>query len=289
MDLLRHLELFEAVAHEAHFGRAAEALGISQPPLSQAIRRLEREMGCALFDRTSHGAVLTPAGRRVLEVAGRMRADATSLRAVAATTHHAPVRVMVDPAVPEDLLAAVVSRSVSQGITVQLESVATVGALQRVRAGDGPAVALAPFRTEGLRSSAPRALPLWSSRLSDPSDVRREGISSGGTALVHPAPSAAAMTRLSENLRGLGLPGPITSLERNSALGGLLTGDLEVAVTVEDPGWRGNTAGLIRAEPLPRSRASAVVQVVVRRDERERSVLEAFETVSQALAGEERR
>ncbi|MFE5774280.1 LysR family transcriptional regulator [Brachybacterium sp. NPDC056505] len=69
MDLLHHLELFEAVAEEEHFGRAAQAVGMAQPPMSQAIRRLEKELGCALFQRTPRGALLTEAGRRVQEEA----------------------------------------------------------------------------------------------------------------------------------------------------------------------------------------------------------------------------
>ena len=83
---LRHLRYFVAVAEELHFRRAADRLRVSQPAVSEQVRKLEEELGVQLLERTHRRVTLTRAGgrflpeaRRVLQLAERARRAAMNM------------------------------------------------------------------------------------------------------------------------------------------------------------------------------------------------------------------
>jgi len=76
--LSRQAQAFLAVAEELHFGRAAQRLHVSQPPLSQQVRRFEEQVGTPLLVRSTRSVRLTPAGARLLASLQAMAAQAES-------------------------------------------------------------------------------------------------------------------------------------------------------------------------------------------------------------------
>jgi DNA-binding transcriptional LysR family regulator len=131
VDLLRHLNLFVTVAEEGHFGRAASRLGMTQPPLSQGVKRLETELGVVLLTRNARAVRLTRAGADLLTTARALLDDAAALRA-RATDHAQPqpaLRLGVVPQVGAALAAALAAAAGPRSTLVTAPTTHLVDAL----------------------------------------------------------------------------------------------------------------------------------------------------------------
>nr|WP_217422769.1 LysR family transcriptional regulator [Streptomyces sp. 8P21H-1] len=137
---MRHLRLFVTVADELHFSRAAERLGMAQPPLSQAIRRLEKELGAQLFDRSQRGVRLSAAGAALLEEAHELLAREKRLRTLARRAADGGLGTL-RAGVPPDTTAAVLSALLTAcaehapELPVDLQEVTTVEQLRLLASG----------------------------------------------------------------------------------------------------------------------------------------------------------
>jgi LysR family transcriptional regulator, hydrogen peroxide-inducible genes activator len=80
---LTELRYIVALARERHFGRAAEVCCVSQPTLSVAVKKLEEELGIALFERAKNDVAVTPVGARIVEQAQRVLAEMGGIKDIA--------------------------------------------------------------------------------------------------------------------------------------------------------------------------------------------------------------
>ena len=106
----RELRYFVAVAEEKHVGRAAQRLGIAQPPLSRAIAQLERRLGAELFIRGPRGMTLTTAGQTLLDegraaLAAIEAAERRTRRAVETVSRRATVVLTAKAGASSELMA----------------------------------------------------------------------------------------------------------------------------------------------------------------------------------------
>ncbi|MGK5738591.1 LysR family transcriptional regulator [Micromonospora sp. URMC 103] len=166
MDLLRHLRHFVVVARELHFGRAAEQLGMAQPPLSQSIQRLERELAVELFDRSRRQVRLTTAGELLLGEAEELLAAEGRLRNLMHQVRAGALGVLragVPPETPAVTLRALLDRLADRapGLDVELHEL-TTGEQLRVLAERRLDVGLVhhPVPDDGLRFGAAVDVPL---------------------------------------------------------------------------------------------------------------------------------
>lgn len=161
----RHLEIFIALAEEEHFGAAAQRVGITQPPLSQGLRRLEGLLGVRLFDR-ERGVSLTEEGAMLLPHARRALSALADLRDTGAREHAEGrrLRLGLAPEVPTTLAADVAAAPVRAGERMRTGMVTapTAALLADVAAGRlDIAVIRHPSVLHGLAAGRVILLPTW--------------------------------------------------------------------------------------------------------------------------------
>ena len=180
---LRHLRYVIAVAEELHFGRAAERLHMSQPPLSMQIRQLEEEIGVKLFERTKRSVRLTPAGSAFVDEARIVLRQLDHAAKVAIQTSRGEIgNLMIGTVTSTDsgfykVLVDILHRFARQYPKVQigLRTLSVAQQLQdlkegRIQAGfvtlpvDDPAIIVQHVYTESLVAALPAMHPLASKR-----------------------------------------------------------------------------------------------------------------------------
>jgi DNA-binding transcriptional LysR family regulator len=176
---LRQLKQFIAVAEELHFGRAAQRLNMTQPPLSQSVQNLEATLGVALFVRTTRQIALTEAGQALLPEARRILAQAENLAPMlqevvagtAGTLRLAFISIADYSILPRTLKAY---REAFPGIRIELHEATTDRQLSMLQEGEIDAGLLIPpvpahlqsmisyqtVRTEPLILAAPDSMTL---------------------------------------------------------------------------------------------------------------------------------
>lgn len=173
---LRDLRYLLAVAEHGHFGRAAEVCGISQPTLSVQLRKLEDELGVALFERSSKAVAPTAACERLIGHVRAAVAEADAIHAVARTLRDplaGRFRLGIIPTLAPYLLPLVFAplREALPALEVEPWEDQTAALLERLRAHeldaallatdlDGPDLASRPLFAEPFLAALPPEHPL---------------------------------------------------------------------------------------------------------------------------------
>lgn len=165
--LIRHLWLFLVVAEEKTFRKAAERLGMSQPPLTEQIQILEQSLKVKLFERSRRGARLTPVGAAILPAVQKLAEQLERLEFVVREAAAGQSGVLTIGAITSamlDVLPDIIAKLKSEypQLTVSVREIDSVDAVPSLLAGE---IDLAFARLEGDLGETVQALPLMQERL----------------------------------------------------------------------------------------------------------------------------
>lgn len=148
---LTELKYIVALAQECHFGKAAERCFVSQPTLSVGVKKLEDELGIAIFERSKSAVRVTPLGHRVVEQARKVLEEASAIKTIASEGKDqlsSPLRIGTIFTIGPCLLPQIVPkiRSITPDMPLYVEENFTHILRQRLRLGELDAIIVAlPF------------------------------------------------------------------------------------------------------------------------------------------------
>lgn len=189
---LNELRYVVAVARERHFGRAAESCFVSQPTLSVAVKKLERELGVNLFERGSNEVSVTPIGAQIVAQAQRVLAEAASIRELALQGRDqlaGPLRIgaiyTVGPYLLPHLVPVLAHRASRMPLVIEENFTATL--LEKLKSAeldviiislplDEPGIVTCPLYHEPFVVLLPAAHPLGQHAFVESRDLKRENV-----------------------------------------------------------------------------------------------------------------
>lgn len=298
MDL-KHLRYFVAVAEAGHITRAAERLGMQQPPLSQQIRALEGALGTALFHRHPKGVTLTDSGRLLLEDSRRLLGEAEALRArmrAVAAGHAGVLAVGFTSSAASHAFTPQVLRACRQafpGIALQIREDHAAGLTEAVAAGrlhcgflrvpvDRPAgLRFETLLREPVLAALPAGHPLLA-RKAKPLSL--PALKSEPFILVRQSGAPGLYAQLLSLCEELGFT-PTVAHEVSRMMTALNLVAAGEGVTVVPASMRGAHAQAIEYRPLSGARSLDAPLTLVYREGEESAALQSFVDLVREAAG----
>ncbi len=187
---LTDLRYLVALAHERHFGRAAEKCHVSQPTLSVAVKKVEEELGIQLFERSASEVKITETGRRIVAQAEKVLMEASQIQEIAAAGKDplaGPLRVGVIYTIGPYLLPRLIPRVhqlaprmpliIQENYTTRLAEALKRGELDVIVISlpfDEPGVVAQPVYDEPFRVVMPASHPWVAEQAIDPSHLAED-------------------------------------------------------------------------------------------------------------------